>query len=195
MAKTEITRADIMPMAEYAGLRRDLRRRIIAHKRDRRVPVGPYAVFHFEDYDTMWAQVHEMLFIEGGGEAQIPDELAAYNPLIPKGSELVATLLIEVEDEVRRRRFLATVGGIEHRTFLTVGGERIAGLPELDVERTDASGKASSVHFLHFPFSPAQIGRFRDSSVPVTLGIDHPHYGHMAVLPDAARRALSQDFC
>jgi hypothetical protein len=135
-----------------------------------------------------------MLFIEKGGEGQIDDELSAYNPLIPKGSELVATVMLEIEDPVRRARALARLGGIERHIFVSVGGERIAARPEGEVERTKADGKTSSVHFVHFDFTPAQIARFRDTAHQIVVGIDHPEYSHMAVLSPAAREALARDF-
>ncbi len=96
----ELTAADILPMAEYAKVRAAERRRIAALKRDRRVEVGPHVTFYFESYETMWLQVHEMVWIEKGGPEQMPDELAAYNPLIPKGRELVATFMVEIDDPV-----------------------------------------------------------------------------------------------
>ena len=109
MASTrrEVTRDDILPMEVYEAERRDWRRKLAEVKRDRRVEVGPVATFYFETYLTMWYQIQEMLFIEKGGEAQIPDELAAYNPLVPKGDELVATVMFEIDDPERRQRFLA----------------------------------------------------------------------------------------
>jgi hypothetical protein len=192
--KREITRADILPMEAYARERAALRQTIVAAKRNRRVEVGPIATFYFENYQTMWHQVHEMLFIEKGGEGQIEDELRAYNPLVPNGRELVATVMFEIEDPVRRARTLAKLGGVERHMFMTVGGDRIQAVPEGDVERTKADGKTSSVHFMHFPFAPAQIAAFRAPGAQVVLGIDHPEYGHMAVLPDATRAALAADF-
>jgi len=192
--KTAISRADILPMADYARERGSLRADIVALKRRRRVEVGPFATFHFENYRTMWHQVHEMLFVEKGGEAQIGDELEAYNPLIPQGRELVATVMLEIPDPEQRARTLAKLGGIEQRMFLMVGTERIAARAETDVERTKADGKTSSVHFVHFDFTPAQIAAFRDPAMPVVVGIDHPEYGHMATMPRDARAALAEDF-
>ena len=194
MTRTEITRADIMSMADYSPRRAELRRRVIARKLHRRLPVGPDAMLYFENFDTMLAQIHEMLFIERGGEAQLADEFAAYNPLGPKGGELVATLMFEIEDEHHRRRILAGLGGVEHQVSLQLGTERIAAIPEDDVERTTADGKASSVHFLHFPFSAGQIAAFRDPAARVMVAIDHPNYGHAAVMPELVRRALAADF-
>jgi len=159
--KRQITREDILPMASYEAERRELRRDLVAKKKFRRQEVGPVCTFYFENYDTMWAQVHEMLYIERGGEAQIADELSAYNPLIPQGRELVAT---------------------------------VAGKPEDDVDRTTADGKASSVQFIHFSFTEAQIAKFKTPGTRVVLGFSHPEYGHMTILPEEVRAALSKDF-
>ncbi len=190
----EITRTDIMPMEDYVRARKEKRSRIIALKRHRRVAVGPDVTFYFENYDTMWNQVHEMLYAERGGEAQIADELAAFNPLIPKGAELVATMMIEINDEKRRAAFLGQVGGIENTVTLTLGDHVIAGAPERDVERTTAGGKASSVHFVHFAFSPEAIEAFRGGNAQAVLAIGIEGYQHMAALPQAVRDALAQDF-
>ncbi len=192
--KREITRADIMPMADYAGVRKQRRAEASAIKKKRRVEVGPYATFYFESYETMWIQIHEMLHIEKGGEAQLEGELAAYNPLVPKGRELVATLMFEIPDPARRDRELRRLGGVEGTISLKVGEDTVAAVPEGDVERTRDDGKASSVHFLHFPFSDAQVAGFRDPAVEVLVAISHPNYGHTAVLPAQARKALVGDF-
>ncbi|PPC98115.1 MAG: hypothetical protein CTY36_10975 [Methylocystis sp.] len=190
----ELTRADILPWAEYAKDRAEHRKRITALKRHRRVEVGPYVTFYFENFDTMWLQVQEMLHIEKGGEAQITDELAAYNPLIPNGNELVATFMIEIDDALRRARVLAQLGGVEETASIEVGGERVAGKAEQDQDRTTAEGKASSVQFVHFPFTKAQIAAFREPSTRVILGLSHPNYSHMAVLSEATRASLAEDF-
>jgi hypothetical protein len=192
--KRKITRADILPMAEYGRERAALRQNVVASKRRRRVDVGPVATFYFESYQTMWHQVHEMLFIEKGGDAQVEDELRAYNPLIPQGDDLVATVMFEIDDPVRRAATLLKLGGIEHKMFITVGGETARGTPEGDVERTKSDGKTSSVHFVHFRFTPAQIKKFREPGAQVVLGFDHPEYGHMTMLSDSTRTALAEDF-
>jgi hypothetical protein len=143
----------------------------------------------------MWHQVHEMLYIEKGGEEQIADELRAYNPLIPQGSELVATVMFEIDDPVRRKAVLERLSGIENHMFITVGGETIRGIPDEDRENTrEADGKASSIQFMHFPFGEAQKAAFRRAGTQVVIGFDHPNYGHMAVMPDAVRQALAADF-
>jgi hypothetical protein len=184
----------ILPLSEYGKLRGERRRQIAEIKRLRRMEVGPFATFYFESYETMLHQVHEMLFIEKGGPEQIPDELAAYNPLIPQGSELIATIMLEIEDPQRRERVLATLGGIEHQAFLRVGGELVRGLPEGDQERSREDGKASSVQFVHFPFTAAQITVFRSAEGDVIVGFDHPNYSHMAVMSPGVRRTLAADF-
>lgn len=192
--KRRIERSDILPLAEYARERKALREAIVAAKKPRRIEVGPIATFYFENYQTMWHQVHEMLFIEKGGEAQIADELSAYNPLIPQGSELVATMMLEIPDPVVRAATLAKLGHIERHTFLEVDGARIAAVAEQDVERTKDDGKTSSVHFLRFPLTAAQVASFRDPAKRVMLGFDHPEYGHLAILSETSRKALSADF-
>lgn len=192
--KKEITRDDIMDMAEYAAIRKQRRREVMDKKKLRRLMIGPDATVHFEDYDSMWLQVHEMLHIEKGGEDQIADELAAYNPLIPKGRELVCTVLFEIDDPDRRARFLAGLGGIEETMFIRVDGDEIMGRPEEDIDRTSASGKASSVQFIHFPFTGAQVEKFRRPGAEVLVGFRHPAYGHATILSEETRAALAQDF-
>jgi len=194
MAKHEITRDDILPMERYASERKERRRALVDVKKNRRIEVGPVCTFYFENYETMWSQIHEMLFIEKGGEAQIEDELRAYNPLVPKGRELVATVMFEIDDPRRREVFLAKLGGIEETAFLRVGGETIVGQAEEDVDRTTAAGKASSVQFIHFSFNDAQVAAFQTPGTEVVLGFTHPQYGHMVVMPEAVRAALSEDF-
>jgi hypothetical protein len=184
----------IIPLAEYGPQRAERRRRIAEIKKHRRLEVGPFATFYFESYDTMLHQVHEMLFIEKGGAEQLPDELAAYNPLIPQGSELVATVMFEIDDPLRRARVLANLGGVEDAAFIRVGGDTIRGVAEEDQERSREDGKASSVQFIRFPFTAAQIAAFRNGAGDVIVGFDHANYGHMAVMSPAVRQALAQDF-
>ncbi|HBC08392.1 MAG TPA: DUF3501 domain-containing protein [Rhodospirillaceae bacterium] len=192
--KHEITAADILSMEAYGRERAERRKAMTAIKRNRRIAVGPDATFYFESFDTMFHQVHEMLFIEKGGEAQIPDELAAYNPLIPKGRELVATLMFEIDDPVRRAQFLSGLGGVEETVTFEFAGESVAGVPEADIDRTTADGKASSVQFLHFPFTDAQVAKFKDAGTQVQLQIAHAKYGHIAILPAPVKDALAGDF-
>lgn len=193
MAKHALTRADILPPERYAAERVEHRRRIGELKRNRRVEVGPFVTFYFECWETMWLQVQEMLHIERGGEAQITDELAAYNPMIPNGSELSATVMIEIEDAERRHAALARLGGIEHKMFLTIAGDRVRGLADPTRENTSPEGKASSVQFVKFPLSPAQKDKFRTAGTQVIVGVDHENYGHMAVMSEPVRQALARD--
>ncbi|MBV8392657.1 MAG: DUF3501 family protein [Alphaproteobacteria bacterium] len=194
MTPRKIDASAIIPVNEYGALRPERRKKIAELKKYRRLEVGPFATFYFESYDTMLHQVHEMLFIEKGGEEQLKDELAAYNPLIPQGAELVATVMFEIDDPIRRARVLATLGGVEHTAFIRVGGETIKCVAEDDQERTREDGKASSVLFMRFPFTPQQIAAFKGGAGDVVVGFDHPNYGHMAVMPPAVRQALSADF-
>ena len=190
----QITKADILDMAEYAKVRKERRAEMVAIKRHRRVEVGPFATFYFENYDTMWHQVHEMLYIERGGDEQIDDELAAYNPLIPNGHELVATVMFEIDDRARRGRVLGRLGGVEETAFIRFGEHKIAGVPEADVDRTSATGKASAVQFIHFPFTAEQAEALRNTvDADVVLGFAHPDYSHMAVMGDAVQRRLVED--
>jgi hypothetical protein len=189
-----LTRANILPPDEYADQRREHRQRIGELKRNRRVEVGPFVTFYFECFETMWLQVQEMLHIERGGEAQIADELAAYNPMIPNGSELSATVMIEIEDAERRQAALSRLGGIEHKMFLSIAGKTVRGLADPTRENTSPDGKASSVQFIKFPLTPTQREEFRAAGAQIVVGIDHPDYGHMAVMPEPVRQALMRDF-
>lgn len=189
----EITRDDIMDMTEYAKIRAAKRKAIVAVKKNRRVPIGPYATFYFENYDTMWLQIHEMLFIEKGGEAQIPDELSAYNPLIPDGREFVATLMFEIDDETLRKSILGRLGGVEETVFFKFGEREILARAEADVDRTTADGKASSVQFLHFVFSDDDVAALRAFDGDVMLGVKHANYPHMTLLQPETKASLLRD--
>ncbi len=193
MSKREITRADIMDLADYTPGRKERRRDMMQMKANRRIAVGPFATFYFENYATMWHQVHEMLAIEKGGEAQIPDELEAYNPLIPQGRELIATVMIEIDDPIRRKTVLNRMGGFEEHIYLELDGERISSRAEVDVDRTSADGKASSVQFVHFELTDAQADKMKQANTRAILGIDHENYAHMAVIPESARAELAGD--
>jgi hypothetical protein len=190
----KITPDDLLPLPEYDQQRKALKANLIPMKRLRRIEVGPFATFYFENYATMWLQVQEMLRIEKGGEAQIAGELAAYNPLIPQGDELIATLMLEIEDEKRRNTVLLTLGGIEETVFLEIGGDVIRATPTEYDDRTTADGKTSSVHWLRFKLTPLQIAHFREGTARVVLGVSHRNYGHMAVLGAETRAALAKDF-
>ena len=192
--KKEILKEDIMPLDVYIKNRKELRKNIVNFKKDRRIALGPYATFYFESYETMLAQVQEMLYIEKGGDEQLKDELTAYNPLIPNGKELTATLMFEIDNPVSRSAFLGKVGGIEEKVFIKIEGEIVKAIPEEDVDRTSAEGKASSVQFIHFKFSDEQIQKFKLDGVEVEIGIDHKEYSHTTKLSLANLSSLSADF-
>lgn len=189
-----ITAADIMPLPEYETIRADKKQEAILRKKLTRIAVGPNASAMFETWDSMWLQIQEMLRIEKGGADQVPDEIAAYDPMVPKGSELTATLLFEVPDPVRRDAFLRTIGGVEDHISIQVGGEVIRARPEGDVERTrESDGKASAVHFLHFDFTPGAIAAWKSGEGQAMLVIDHPNYGHAALISADARAYLARE--
>ncbi|TVR95482.1 MAG: DUF3501 family protein [Rhodospirillales bacterium] len=193
MSKRAISRDDIMSLDAYEKVRDQRRAAVTALKRNRRISVGPDVTFYFENFDTIWHQIHEMLRIEKGGEAQVEDELSAYAPLIPDGTNLVATMMIEIEEPARRARVLAGLGGIEETLSLSFDGATVAAVPEGDVERTTEEGKTSSVHFVKFPFTPEQARAFRRPGTRAVLAVAHPNYDHMAALPEPVREALAAD--
>jgi hypothetical protein len=196
--KHEITRADLMPIPLYEKERKERRKKMAELKAKRRIEVGPFATFYFESFDTMLHQVHEMLAIEQGGDEQVQSELEAYNPLIPNGRNLVATVMFEIEDPARRARELARLGGVELQVYLVVGGAanavRVHAQQIGDDERTRADGKTSSVHFLRFDFPPEAIAAFKKPGADIVLEITHPNYAHMARVPEPVRAALATDF-
>ena len=192
--KKLIQKEDIMPLDVYTIQRKDLRKKIVDFKKNRRIPLGPYATFYFESYETMLAQVQEMLYIEKGGDEQLKDELIAYNPLVPNGKELTATLMFEIDNPVSRAAFLGKVGGIEEKVYMKVSGDLIKAVPEKDVDRTSAEGKASSVQFIHFKFNDDQINKFKSDSSEIELGIDHNEYSHSTKLTKATVNSLISDF-
>jgi len=192
--KREIQKSDIMPLDAYIKDRKELRKNIVNFKKNRRVALGPYATFYFESYETMLAQVQEMLYIEKGGDEQLHDELIAYNPLIPNGKELTATLMFEIDNPISRAAFLGKVGGIEEMVFMKINGETVKAVPEEDVDRTSAEGKASSVQFIHFNFTDEQIQKFKSNDVDIELGMDHKEYSHTTKLSKENIASLSADF-
>ena len=191
--RRRIRAEDVLSIEDFEAIRSETYQSLRPRKALRRVAVGPYATLYFECYDTMWWQIHEMLRIEKGGAAQIDDELAAYNPLIPQGRELVATFMIEIDDPVRRARELVQLGGIEDTVALVCGDAVVAAVPEDDVERTNAVGKTSSIHFLHFPMTAAAMAQFKNADTECQLRIRHAAYGHAAILADTTRRELIGD--
>jgi hypothetical protein len=194
MIKTTITKDDILSLESYEKIRPDFKAKMIQLKNKRRVTLGPYVNFYFENYETMFYQIHEMLRIEKGGDAQIEDELHAYNPLIPNGTELTATLMFEIEDKNKRAALLGQLGGVEEMIYMQIGANRIQAFPEKDQERSKPGGRTASVHFIHFPFDTNLIQAFKNPNTEVYIGIAHTAYGHMSMLNAETREELARDF-
>ncbi len=191
----KLSRKDLYSLEEYAGIRNDFRAKVMAHKKNRQLPVGPNATLYFEDRLTLQYQVQEMLRIEKVFEAEgIEDELGAYNPLIPDGSNLKATFMVEFPDADERRQWLAKLVGIEHVTWLKVDGhERVTPICNEDLDRT-TEDKTSSVHFMRFEFTPEMVADLKAGKA-LHAGIDHEHYRHeVSPVPDQVARALVADF-
>mgnify|MGYP005993529149 CR=1 FL=1 len=192
--KKQIEKSDLIPESIYAKSRKQIRKELLEFKKKRRIALGPYATFYFESFETMLAQVQEMLYIEKGGDEQLEDELKAYNPLVPNGKELTATLMFEIDNPVSRATFLGKVGGIEEKVFMKIGSEIVKGIPEEDVDRTSAEGKASSVQFVHFKFNEEQINKFKTNAINIEIGIDHKDYSHTTKLNKDNIKSLASDF-
>ena len=192
--KRQVEKEDLMPGDAYAGTRKKIRKDLVEFKKDRRIALGPYATFYFESFETMVAQIQEMLYIEKGGDEQLKDELTAYNPLVPNGKELTATLMFEIDNPLSRGAFLGKVGGIEKKIFMKIDNEVVKAVPEDDVDRTSAEGKASSVQFIHFKFNDDQINKIKSGNTSIELGIDHKEYAHTTKLTEENVKSLSTDF-
>jgi hypothetical protein len=192
--KRQIEKKDLMAADTYAKSRKESRKEIVEYKKNRRIALGPYATFYFESFETMVAQIQEMLHIEKGGDEQLKDELIAYNPLVPNGKELTATLMFEIDNPISRGAFLGKVGGIEEKIFMKIDNEIIKAVPENDVDRTSAEGKASSVQFIHFKFNDNQIAKFKLTNANIELGIEHKEYSHTTKLTEDNLISLSADF-
>ena len=192
--KRQIEKEDLLPSDVYAKSRKQIRKDLVEFKKDRRIALGPYATFYFESFETMVAQVQEMLHIEKGGDEQLKDELIAYNPLVPNGKELIATLMFEIDNPISRSAFLGKVGGIEEKIFMKINDEIVKAVPEEDVDRTSAEGKASSVQFIHFKLNDDQISKFKSDSATIELGIDHKEYTHTTKLSENSIKSLCDDF-
>lgn len=190
----KLTRADLYSLEQYAEVRADFRARVMAHKKNRRVPLGSHATLYFEDRLIMQYQVQEMLRAERIFETEgIEDELAAYNPLIPDGHNWKATFMIEYEDEEERRKALARLKGVEDQVWVRVRGfDKVHPIANEDLERT-TEDKTSSVHFLRFELSPDMI-RALKTGAELDMGIEHPEYTETVEnLPAATREALVAD--
>jgi hypothetical protein len=192
--KRQIEKEDLISLDVYTKSRKQIRKDLVEFKKDRRIALGPYATFYFESFETMLAQVQEMLHIEKGGDEQLKDELIAYNPLVPNGKELIATLMFEIDNSISRAAFLGKVGGIEEKVFIKIDNEIIKAVPEKDVDRTSSEGKASSVQFIHFKLNSEQINKFKSGRAVIDLGIDHNEYSHTTKLTEDNIKSLSADF-
>ncbi|MDA8858411.1 DUF3501 family protein [Candidatus Pelagibacter sp.] len=192
--KRQIEKEDLLSFDVYAKSRKQIRKDLVEFKKNRRIALGPYATFYFESFETMVAQVQEMLHIEKGGDEQLKDELIAYNPLVPNGKELTATLMFEIDNPISRSAFLGKVGGIEEKIFMKINDEIVKAVPEEDIDRTSAEGKASSVQFIHFKLNDDQISKFKSDSATIELGIDHKEYTHTTRLAENSVKSLCADF-
>lgn len=190
---TSLKAEHIMPPERFSAERSALQAELRAHKLHRRVDVGPFASVFFESYFTMWWQTQEMLRVEGGGAEQLVDELEAYAPLVPSGCTLTATMMLQIEDAVRRQRELSRLGGIEHEVAVVIDGVAVKGEADDDLDRTNADGKASSVHFFIFTLSDAQAAAMKAGTAEVQLRISHPNYNHMAGLTADQIASLAED--
>ena len=190
----KLTANDLMGLERYARERTAFRARVLEHKRDRKLAVGPNVTWSFEDRLTMQYQVQEMLRAERIFEPEgIQEELEAYNPLIPDGSNWKATLLIEFPEVSERQRQLALLIGLEDRCWMQVRGhDRVYAIADEDLERENAE-KTSAVHFLRFELTAPMIAALK-SRAPLVAGVDHDHYRHcIDPVPEPVRAALLQD--
>jgi len=192
---TRIAPDSLLTLEAYSKQRKDIRARVIAHKKNRMVHLGEHVTLIFEDEQTIRYQVQEMLRIEKTFEEEgIRDELQAYNPLIPDGTNLKATMQIEFEDPTARARELARLKGIEHRVYIEIdGAPRVFAIADEDLQRSNEQ-KTSAVHFLRFEFTPSMIAAFKDAS-PVAMGIDLPVYDvRVEEIAPEVQAALARDF-
>ncbi len=191
----KLTRDDLYSLEKYAEARADFRAKVMAHKKNRQVAIGPHATLYFEDRLTIQYQIQEMLRVERIFEAAgIQEELDAYNPLIPDGANLKATFMIEYPDPEERQQALAKLVGIEDKVWLQVAGfDKVFPIADEDLER-DTEEKTSSVHFLRFELIPEMIAAAKSGGA-MAMGIDHPNYSYQVeALPDGVRDSLVSDF-
>ena len=185
---------DIYNREDYKAKRKNLRNEMLLKKKNRRVDIGPYVTLYFENRDTIIHQINEMVYIENGGDDQIKEEINAYKSLIPEGNELVATVMVEIDNPIKRSEFLGKMGGFEQTLEITINKLNILGKAELDVDRTTDDGKASSVQFVHFIFDFEQIKAFKSLDNDVQIAINHRNYKHSTFLSSENISELSGDF-
>jgi hypothetical protein len=189
-----LTRDDLMSLERYAEERAAFRARVMAHKKHRQVRLGEHATLYFEDRVTIQYQIQEMLRVERIFEREgMQEELDAYNPLIPDGSNLKATFMIEYADADERKRELAKLVGIEDRVWVRVAGhDQVFAIADEDLER-ETEEKTSSVHFLRFELTDAMVAALKQGA-ELSMGVDHDNYRHeVAGLPCAVRECLTGD--
>ena len=189
-----IEKSDILSRDEYKSKRKSLREKMVSRKRFRRVDIGPYVTMYFENKDTIIHQINEMVYIENGGEEQINDEISAYKSLIPDGHELVATVMIEIDNPIKRAEFLSKMGGFEEKINIKINDQEIKGKAELDGDRTTADGKASSVQFVHFEFDEEAVKSIKNNMENISISINHESYRHSAILNTDTVGELVKDF-
>jgi len=194
MNKRIISLNDIISNEEYGNIRSSKRREMIEFKKFRRIDVGPVASLYFESRDTMIYQIQEMAFVEKITREELDEELVSYNPLVPNGRELTATMMIEIDDPLRRKNFLSRLGGVEKKVKIVIGSSEIYAESEKDIDRTTSEGKASAVHFLHFNFTDELVEAFKDKNNIIQIGIDHEAYGHLSIVSDRVREELAKEF-
>ena len=189
-----IEKSDILSRDEYKSKRKSLREEMVLRKKFRRVDIGPYVTMYFENKDTIIHQINEMVYIEDGGEEQIDEEILAYKSLVPNGKELIATVMIEIDNPLKRSEFLAKMGGFEEQISIKIGDQVIKGNAELDGDRTTADGKASSVQFVHFEFEERAVEVIKNHMENVTISINHQNYKHSSTLNIDTVIDLVKDF-
>ncbi len=189
-----IQKKDIFSREDYKSKRKNLREKMVARKKNRRIEIGPHMTFYFENRDTVIHQINEMVYIENGGEDQVKDEILAYKSLIPNGKELVATVMIEIDNPVKRAEFLSKMGGFEKTLEININQINIKGKAEVDLDRTTADGKASSVQFVHFQFNDKEIKYLMDNKNSIRISIEHKHYRHSTIMNINTANELINDF-
>ena len=194
MNNRNIKITDIISNEIYGKQRKNRRKEMIKFKKNRRLDIGPVVSLYFESRSTMLYQIQEMAYVEKISGEEVQLEIDSYNPLIPNGKELIATMMIEIDDPLRRKNFLSRLGGIEEKVKIIIGENIIYADAEKDLDRTTADGKASAVHFLHFTLDDHHIEKFKDKNNDIYLGIEHEAYGHLTIIDDETRESLAQEF-
>mgnify|MGYP001358773416 CR=1 FL=1 len=186
--------SDILDRETYKSERKKLRNEMVVRKKNRRIEIGPHITVYFENRSTILHQINEMVYIEDGGIEQVKEEIGAYKSLVPNGKELIITLMVEIDNPIKRAEVLKNLGGVEEKLSITFGDKVINGKAELDGDRTTADGKASSVQFIHFNFTQEEIDVFNSEGTKARIEINHTYYQHMSGITEAVREELKGDF-